>query len=174
FQAEVGIRAFHVTGVQTCALPILETRLAAFIFSGILAGIAGGLHAVALRGIGQSTYPTTTSLLVFSMAVIGGVTPVSGALAGVALVPWAGYLLPRAQLLLTGVGLRAILLVMPGGLVQAFERVRDAVVRRIARRRGLVDHEVVETVEEAVEPGAGMAIRRDASGASLVVGGLRR
>src|SRR5690606_39427590 len=25
FQAEDGIRAFHVTGVQTCALPILET-----------------------------------------------------------------------------------------------------------------------------------------------------
>ena len=161
-------------GAAAAGINTMETRLAAFIFSGILAGIAGGLHAVALRGIGQSTYPTTTSLLVFSMAVIGGVTSVSGALAGVALVQWAGYLFPRAQLLLTGVGLLAILLVMPGGLVQAFERVRDAVVRRIARRRGLVDHEVVETVEEAVEPGAGMAIRRDASGASLVVGGLRR
>jgi ABC-type branched-subunit amino acid transport system ATPase component/ABC-type branched-subunit amino acid transport system permease subunit len=161
-------------GAAAAGINTMETRLAAFIFSGILAGIAGGLHAVALRGIGQSTYPTSTSLLVFSMAVIGGVTSVSGALAGVALVQWAGYLFPRAQLLLTGVGLLAILLVMPGGLVQAFERVRDAVVRRIARRRGLVDHEVVETVEEAVEPGAGMAIRRDASGASLVVGGLRR
>ena len=162
------------SGGDAAGISTMETRLAAFIFSGILAGVAGGLHAVALRGIGQSTYPTTTSLLVFSMAVIGGVTSVSGALAGVALVQWAGYLFPRAQLLLTGVGLLAILLVMPGGLVQAFERVRDAVVRRIARRRGLVDHEVVETVEEAVEPGAGMAIRRDASGASLVVGGLRR
>src|SRR5690606_39368533 len=27
FQAEDGIRAFHVTGVQTCALPILRRRL---------------------------------------------------------------------------------------------------------------------------------------------------
>src|SRR5690606_39507407 len=27
FQAEDGIRDFHVTGVQTCALPIFETRL---------------------------------------------------------------------------------------------------------------------------------------------------
>src|SRR5690606_39496135 len=26
FQAEDGIRAFHVTGVQTCALPISNTR----------------------------------------------------------------------------------------------------------------------------------------------------
>src|SRR5690606_42089763 len=126
------------------------------------------------RAIGQSACPPPTSMLVLSMSVCGRATSVSGALAGVALVQWAGSLFPRAQLLLTGVGLLAFLLVMPGGLVQAFERVRDAVVRRIARRRGLVDHEVVETVEEAVEPGAGMAIRRDASGASLVVGGLRR
>src|SRR5690606_40777096 len=28
FQAEDGIRAFHVTGVQTCALPICRTRAA--------------------------------------------------------------------------------------------------------------------------------------------------
>src|SRR5690606_40335627 len=28
FQAEDGIRAFHVTGVQTCALPILSLDLA--------------------------------------------------------------------------------------------------------------------------------------------------
>src|SRR5690606_40661432 len=27
FQAEDGIRDFHVTGVQTCALPILETHM---------------------------------------------------------------------------------------------------------------------------------------------------
>src|SRR5690606_40970007 len=29
FQAEDGIRAFHVTGVQTCALPIFDLRRAA-------------------------------------------------------------------------------------------------------------------------------------------------
>src|SRR5690606_40974379 len=31
FQAEDGIRAFHVTGVQTCALPISTTRPAEFV-----------------------------------------------------------------------------------------------------------------------------------------------
>src|SRR5690606_39989160 len=29
FQAEDGIRDFHVTGVQTCALPICSTRISA-------------------------------------------------------------------------------------------------------------------------------------------------
>ncbi len=161
-------------GAAAVGINTVETRLAAFIFAGMLAGVAGGLHAVALRGIGQSTYPASTSLLVFSMAVIGGVASVGGTLAGVALVSWTGYLFPDAQLLLTGVGLLAILLVMPGGLAQAFERVRDRFVHAVAVRRGMVDVDAVETEEQEVEPGHLAAIRRDASGAGLMVGSVRR
>ncbi|MBN2624004.1 MAG: ATP-binding cassette domain-containing protein, partial [Acidimicrobiales bacterium] len=161
-------------GAQAAGINTVETRLAAFIFAGMLAGVAGGLHAVALRGIGQSTYPTAMSLLVFSMAVIGGVSSIGGTLAGVALVQWAGYLFPKSQLLLTGVGLLVILLVIPGGLIQVFERVRDRFVRVVARRHGMVDHDEVDTVEQAVEPGRTAAIRRDASGAGLMVGSVRR
>ncbi len=161
-------------GAAAAGINTVETRLAAFVFAGMLAGIAGGLHATALRGIGQSTYPAATSLLGFSMAVIGGASSIGGALAGVVLVQWAGYLFPQAQLLLTGVGLLVILLVMPGGLAQAFERVRDALVHRLAVRKGIaiVDH--VETVEQAVEPGPGAVIHRDASGAGLRLGSVRR
>jgi ABC-type branched-subunit amino acid transport system ATPase component/ABC-type branched-subunit amino acid transport system permease subunit len=161
-------------GAAAAGINTTETRLAAFIFAGMLAGVAGGLHAVALRGIGQSTYPASMSLLVFSMAVIGGVSSLGGTLAGVALVQWAGYLFPKAQLFLTGVGLLAILLVIPGGLAQAFEHWRDRFVRVVARRHGLVSHDQVETVEQAVEPGHRGAIHRDASGAGLMVGSVRR
>ena len=161
-------------GAAAVGINTIETRLAAFIFSGMLAGVAGGLHAVALRGLNQSSYPTSMSLLVFSMAVIGGVSSMGGTLAGVALVQWAGYLFPKAQLLLTGVGLLVILLVMPGGLAQAFERARDRFVGAIGRRHGLVDHDEVETVELAVEPGHTGPIHRDASGAGLMVGSVRR
>ena len=120
-------RAAAAAGINT-----VETRLAAFVFAGMLAGVAGGLHAVALRGIGQSTYPARRACCVFSMAVIGGVSSLGGTLAGVALVQWTGYLFPEAQLLLTGVGLLAILLVIPGGLAQAFERLRDRFVHAVA------------------------------------------
>jgi ABC-type branched-subunit amino acid transport system ATPase component/ABC-type branched-subunit amino acid transport system permease subunit len=158
----------------SAGINVVETRLAAFVFAGVIAGVAGGLHAVALRGIGQSTYPAAMSLLVFSMAVIGGVTSIGGTLAGVALVQWAGYLFPRAQLLLTGVGLLAVLLVIPGGLAQAFERVRDRLVKRVAFRHGLEEVDHVETVEQAAEPGLPTAIHRDAAGAGLMVGSVRR
>src|SRR5690606_39816682 len=36
FQAEDGIRDFHVTGVQTCALPILRVALGSWPFIGSL------------------------------------------------------------------------------------------------------------------------------------------
>jgi ABC-type branched-subunit amino acid transport system ATPase component/ABC-type branched-subunit amino acid transport system permease subunit len=160
-------------GAAAAGINTTETRLAAFIFAGMLAGVAGGLHAVALRGIGQSTYPASMSLLVFSMAVIGGVTSVGGTLAGVAVVQWAGYLFPKAQLFLTGVGLLAILLLIPGGLAQAFEHWRDRFVRLVARRHGLVSHDHVETVEQPVGGYRG-AIHRDAAGAGLMVGSVRR
>ncbi len=162
-------RSAAVAGVNT-----MRTRLAAFVFSGILAGIAGAMHAVALGGVPNRAYPAITSLVLFSMAVIGGVSSIGGTLVGVYLFMWAGYFYPRGQILLTGVGLLLILLVVPGGLAQAYERVRDRLVRRWARRHGLIAVEDVETIDEAVEPAPPPVVRRDASGAGLRVGSVRR
>ena len=51
----------------------VEARLGAFVLSGVVAGVAGALHAVTQRSVGEGSYPASTSLLLFSMAVIGGV-----------------------------------------------------------------------------------------------------
>src|SRR5690606_40805687 len=40
FQAEDGIRVFHVTGVQTCALPILQSDLTVLYRDEHLLGVA--------------------------------------------------------------------------------------------------------------------------------------
>jgi ABC-type branched-subunit amino acid transport system ATPase component/branched-subunit amino acid ABC-type transport system permease component len=162
-------RSAAVAGVNT-----VRTRLAAFVFSGILAGVAGAMHAVALGGVPNRAYPAITSLVLFSMAVIGGVSSIGGTLVGVYLFMWAGYFYPRGQILLTGVGLLLILLVVPGGLAQAYERVRDRVVRGWARRHGLIAVHDVETIDEAVEPAPAPMIRRDAAGAGLRMGSIRR
>src|SRR5690606_39469507 len=49
FQAEDGIRDFHVTGVQTCALPISRSE--------VVEGVVVGHHSVIGMGVflGQST-----------------------------------------------------------------------------------------------------------------------
>lgn len=125
-------RAAAATGVNT-----VRTKITAFVVSGMFAGVAGSLHAVALRGLGVNTYEAADSLLLFSMAVIGGVASLGGALAGVVLIQWLGYAFPRLQLLLTGVGLLIILVILPGGLAQSFERLRDRFAQAVARRRGI-------------------------------------
>ena len=148
-------RAAAATGINT-----LRTKITAFVVSGMVAGAAGAIHAVALRGLGLNSYEAADSLLLFSMAVIGGVSSLGGTLAGVALVQWLGYAFPRLQLLLTGVGLLLILLVLPGGLGQAFERLRDRVAYGAGRRRSipLVDElEPVDVGDAAPEQRAAAA-----------------
>src|SRR5690606_28261106 len=66
----------------------VEARLGAFVLSGVVAGLAGALHATTLRSVGEQSYPASASLLLFSMAVIGGAGSIGGTIAGVALVRW--------------------------------------------------------------------------------------
>jgi ABC-type branched-subunit amino acid transport system ATPase component/branched-subunit amino acid ABC-type transport system permease component len=138
-------------GAAAVGVNVLESRLAGFIFAGMFAGLAGGIHAVALRGIGAETYPAETSLLLFSMAVIGGTSSIGGTLAGVALVQWIGYLFPKTQILLTGVGLLIILWFVPGGLSGLIESLRDRYARMVGRRRGIRMVDELDTVNMPVE-----------------------
>ncbi|HEV7466311.1 MAG TPA: ATP-binding cassette domain-containing protein, partial [Candidatus Dormibacteraeota bacterium] len=119
------------------AVPTVRTRLTGFVVAGVIAGVAGALHTTVLRSIGFHTYETSLSLLVFSMAVIGGLGSIGGALSGVALVELSGYLFPKLQLIITGVGMLVVLLVIPGGLAEAAERSRDRALALVARRRGI-------------------------------------
>ncbi|MGH9003635.1 MAG: ABC transporter permease subunit, partial [Acidimicrobiia bacterium] len=68
------------------AVPTVRVQLAGFVLAGVIAGVAGALHATLLRGVGYQTYPVATSILVFSMAVIGGISSLSGTLIGVGFV----------------------------------------------------------------------------------------
>ena len=124
-----------------------EARLAAFVLAGTIAGVAGALHAVALQSVGEASYPSSASLLLFSMAVIGGSSSIGGTLAGVALVRWLGYLFPRYEILVTGVGLLVILMVLPGGLAQAFQQIRDRFAVLFAKLHGVP---LAETLESKV------------------------
>ena len=139
-------RAVAAVGVNTT-----EARLAGFVIAGMLAGTAGALHAMTLRGIGLNTYPSSTSLVLFSMVIIGGASSIGGALTGVFVVHWLGYLFPELQLLVTGVGLLVILMFLPNGLGGAWEVVRDRYARSVARRRGVVLVDELETIDQPLD-----------------------
>jgi ABC-type branched-subunit amino acid transport system ATPase component/ABC-type branched-subunit amino acid transport system permease subunit len=119
------------------AVPNVRTRLTAFMVSGGIAGIAGALYVTTVRSVGQGSFDPSLSLLVFSMAVIGGLGSISGALIGVAIIEAATYGLPQYQDLIAGAGMLVVLMVVPGGLGQLLQLGRDILLRWVAARRGL-------------------------------------
>jgi branched-chain amino acid transport system permease protein len=125
---------------QAAAVPAMNAKLTAFMFSGAIAGIAGGLHVMLMRGIGVGSYGPTMSLDVFAMAVIGGIGSIGGALLGVFAIRTAGLFVGgMAAMAITGAGLLFVLYMLPGGLGQALTNVRDRLVVLLLGGRGGLD-----------------------------------
>jgi ABC-type branched-subunit amino acid transport system ATPase component len=135
---ERGAAAFGVSPVRV--------RLVAFAFAGALAGVGGGLYAIALKGIGFSGYNPELSFQVFAMVVVGGLGSLSGGVLGAFYVYGAQFFLHGAmQLLATGAGILFVVLILPGGLADLLYRGRDRALRAIAARRGLSVPSLAET-----------------------------
>jgi ABC-type branched-subunit amino acid transport system ATPase component/ABC-type branched-subunit amino acid transport system permease subunit len=120
------------------SVPNIHVKLVGFMLAGAMAGIAGALHATALGSVGKETYSPSISVLVFAMAVIGGLGSISGAILGVTLIELLTHFLPQYSLIITGAGLLWILSALPGGIGEALVRVRDRLLRVVAERRHLV------------------------------------
>jgi branched-chain amino acid transport system permease protein len=136
---------------EAASVPTTAVILSGFVFSGMLAGIAGGLHVVVLHGVRGGSYQPAPSLEVFSMAVIGGLSSVGGVLLGVFSLRALQQVSAAYRLLVTGTGLLVVLLVLPGGLGQAALAVRDGLLGAVARRRGLLVPSLV--ADRRHEPG---------------------
>ncbi|GAC1586321.1 MAG: hypothetical protein NVS3B21_00350 [Acidimicrobiales bacterium] len=116
----------------------VRAKLTAFAFSGALAGVAGGLYVVGLQGLGYNSFPLPSSIVVFSMVVVGGLGSLPGALLGAIYVEGAEFFLHGAlQLVATGGGLLVLLMVLPGGIGEILFSLRDRALRRLAVARGL-------------------------------------
>ncbi|MHB1711159.1 MAG: ATP-binding cassette domain-containing protein, partial [Acidimicrobiales bacterium] len=120
------------------AVASIRVKLVGFVLAGAIAGIGGALYATSLRAVGFATFDSSLSLVVFSMAVIGGLESISGALLGVALIEIGSDAFPQYQLLITGTGLLVVLMILPGGLGAGIQYVRDRVLRVVAERRHLL------------------------------------
>jgi ABC-type branched-subunit amino acid transport system ATPase component/ABC-type branched-subunit amino acid transport system permease subunit len=120
-----------------------QVRLAAFVISGSMAGVAGFFYAGLMVNFPDLTvFSPTHSLEVLAMAVIGNVTMVSGALLGVLFVRGIpAFLNPvlhgvfgtKLQSLLAGAGLVLVLVQYPSGLVHWWLELRDRLLGRLAK-----------------------------------------
>ncbi|MGH7860579.1 MAG: ABC transporter permease subunit, partial [Candidatus Binatia bacterium] len=120
-------------------VPTTASKLSGFVLSGVVAGIAGGLYILLLRGARAGTFQPNMSLEVFSTAVIGGLGSIFGALLGVFTFRWLQQVLSgEMRLLVTGTGLLVVLYLLPGGLGQFVFAIRDRYLRWVANRRGIL------------------------------------
>lgn len=129
---------------------LVQARLQAFVFSGMLAALAGGLFAFQQRSVDVGNFGPDQSVTMFLMVIVGGLGALSGPLMGAVFV---GLLALTGQSALGTLGLPvavlAILFAAPGGLVQAVYAVRDALLRRIAIKNRIV----VPSLTDANHPG---------------------
>ncbi len=125
---------------DSASVPTTKIKLAAFLVSGAIAGVAGALHVTILHGLNQGTYSPEMSLEVFSTAVIGGLGSITGAISGVLFFQVLASITSLGEIrpLISGAGLLVVLLVFPGGLAQLAAGFRDRYLRRVAERRGII------------------------------------
>lgn len=145
-----------------------RTKLVAFATSGFLAAFAGGLFVHQQQLLQRTPFEPEQSLRAFVMVVIGGLGSVLGAILGATYIWGTEYFLPRAgRFLASGLGQLVILLIFPAGLGGLAYRGRDAILRWIANRRGIVVPSLVADVPQ----GAEVATRNDAELLNSAVAG---
>lgn len=124
---------------EAAGIDSTRIKLAAFAISGAIAGFAGGLYVINQNGLFSDAFGANVSIRLFSMVVIGGLGSMPGAILGAVYVRGAEFFLPpEYELLASGIGILLLLMFLPEGLGGLVYRVRDAYLRRVARRRGLV------------------------------------
>lgn len=137
------------------AIHVGRTKLFAFGFSGFLAGVAGGLYTLSLRGFGYQVFNASESLQIFLLLVIGGLGSMWGAIAGAIYAQGVFYFTSgAAELLGTGAGLLILVLIFPGGLAQVGYALRDRLVRRLAPVQSDDDLGLSLTMDAAAEQSA--------------------
>ena len=138
------------SAAEVCAVRSVTSRLAAFAVSGGIAGMAGVLLAYSEYNVIPGAYDPLFSVFVFLAVVIGGVTSLPWAVAGAVALRAGTLFIPEAvsglsqnfvtvlPLLLTGPLLITSVLSYPAGMAELGFKVRDAFLRRVAKRHGLV------------------------------------
>ena len=121
---------------QSFSVATVRSKLAAFMLSGAIAGVAGGLLVHSNHAFSLSQYSVGESFGVFTAAIIGGLGSITGVIIG-AVYARVSLRLPSIEwrLLSTSVGMMFILLVMPGGLGSQVTKLRDLLAKFSTGRR---------------------------------------
>lgn len=127
----------NAKATEAASVSVRRVTLSGFVFSGALCGLAGGLHVLLLHGARVGSYQPIQSVEIFSMATIGGLGSIGGAISGAAGMRGIQDLDQTLRLVVAGAGVLFVLWLIPSGLAGIAAWARDRVVGRIAARRGI-------------------------------------
>lgn len=122
---------------QAVGVSVLRAKLAAFVFSGVTAGVAGAVFASLQSYITPDTFVFELSLFFFVCIIIGGRGSLVGPFIGVAVLTALPELVaPLARLgnLFYGLLLLVVVLVVPEGIGRMFEILAERMRPRTVHR----------------------------------------
>ena len=129
----------NAMAAEAVTLDTRKAQLSAFAISGAIAGLAGGVYVIHQKGLHTDAFSPDVSMLIFSMIVLGGLGSMSGAVLGAVYIRGAEFFLPNGwDLVASGAGILALLLLLPEGLGGAAYVLRDRYLKWVARRRGII------------------------------------
>lgn len=118
-----------------------RAKLLAFAVSGAMAAFAGGLLPLTARSaqfkVDGLLFDFDQSLRVVSVAVVGGISSITGAVLGTLVIvalPLVFDATSQVELFTSSVGMLIVLLYFPGGLISIVHSARDHLLTWIARR----------------------------------------
>jgi ABC-type branched-subunit amino acid transport system ATPase component/ABC-type branched-subunit amino acid transport system permease subunit len=113
-------------------------KLQGYLIAGFIAGIGGAAYGHSQSSIDYTTFPTSASIDVVVMTVLGGVFTLTGPLLGALWIIGLPLLnIGNIALAATNLGVLGVILWKPGGLIQFVEPLRDRIVKAIARWHGI-------------------------------------
>ena len=120
---------------QAFSISPVPVKLTAFLISGFVAGIAGGLFVQLSQSFDLSSYGAAVSLDVFTAAVVGGLGALFGGVLGAVFLRGSEWFItaPEWRLLSSAVGVLIVLLLIPGGLASLVIKIRDWYVSVVLR-----------------------------------------
>ena len=138
---------------QAVAVSPVRLKLTAFALSGFVAAVSGSLFVHHQQSFGGGLFSPFAGLAVFTSAVIGGLGSLLGVALGATYFTVIDSLLPREwQFFVIGAGVLSVLMITPSGLGGLVFRIRDGLLRGLARRHDLLVPSLLADRADRPEP----------------------
>lgn len=124
---------------QSYSISATRVKLTAFVASGAIAGVAGGLFVHLSQAFDLASYSAQESITVFTGGVVGGLGSITGAVLGAIYLRGTQWFITSSEwrILSSGVGVLLVLLILPGGLGGLVNQLRERFVAYAARRHAV-------------------------------------